>query len=312
MHDADGLRFAVVFKAYNWDDFVLRQAARLASVCGGGAFFIALDETNGTIADVPFARVFRTTEESLIGAGFADRREAGSLLWWNPDYVHYAFAERYPEYDYVIFAEYDVTVHGDLTSILMKAASLQADMVGLPIPGAWFWRLPHRQTYALGELCGALACFSIFSRRALRLLARRRREMAAGAQTRYWPSSEAFMATEIGRAGYKLVDLAELGDVSRYAFFPPILEQDLERSGGPSFMHPVLDKPRYIASLLKSTNGLWQYFAPWSVLRRTLARFPRQDYRTDIMPAFRRRLVIRLGETLQRARLRLHSRSLRS
>ncbi len=306
-----------MFKTYNWDNFVHRQAIRCADVVGTGDFFISVDETNGSVGPIPFDRVIRTSNAQLIASGLPDRFEKGSLLWWNPDYVHYQFHDLHPDYDYYMFIEYDVVVQGDIEPLITRAAALDVDLVALPISTPkqdWFWTIFHRQTYPLAELQGTLNCVSVFSQRALALLGRRRREMAGGQQTRYWPSSEVFIPTEVGRAGFNQLSLDKFGDVHGYDWSPPLLEDDLPMAAGTAFFHPVLDQPRYIAATLKQSVTLRSMINPRSTLRRNLARFPREAYVPLLAGAARNRLkrkfLERLIERLQSGRLRLFSKSL--
>src|ERR1700734_4003125 len=48
------LRCAVVFKTYAWDEFVERQAHRLADAAGALDFFVSVDESNGPVGPIPF------------------------------------------------------------------------------------------------------------------------------------------------------------------------------------------------------------------------------------------------------------------
>ncbi len=195
---------------------------------------------------IPFDRVIRTNNAELIASGLADRFEKGSLLWWNPDYVHYQFQDRHPDYDYYVFVEYDAVIYGGIAPLIQRAAALHADLVTLPIRTPvedWYWAIFHQQTYPLAELRGALNCMAVFSSRALGMLGRRRREMATNGQSLYWPSSEAFIPTEIGRAGYSCHSLAEFGDVSGYDWFPPLLEEDLPAVSGAAFFSPGARSP---------------------------------------------------------------------
>jgi len=310
-------RYAVVFKAYAWDSFVHRQASRCADVAGIGDFFVSVDETNGSVGPIPFKRVLRTSNADLIASGLPNRFEKGSLLWWNPDYVHYQFRDRYPDYDYYVFVEYDAVILGNLASLVERVAVLGVDLVALPIPSAkqdWFWTIFHRQTYQLAELQGSLNCISVFSQRALALLGRRRREMANCEQTRYWPSSEVFIPTEIGRAGFKFLSIAEFGDVHGYDWSPPLLEDDLPAAAGVAFFHPVLDQTRYIAATLRQSVRLRGMINPHSEMWLKLARFPREAYLPLLVEAtryrLRRKFLERVVERLQRGRLRLCPKSL--
>ena len=87
---------AVVFKAYNWDKFVERQARRLAEAAGSMDFYVLVDETGGPVGPIPFERVIRFTCADLEDAGLAMRFGAGGVLWWNPDYAHYQFLTHVP------------------------------------------------------------------------------------------------------------------------------------------------------------------------------------------------------------------------
>ena len=126
-------RCAVVFKTYAWDEFVERQARRLAEAAGALDFFVSVDETNGPVGPIPFERVVRFTCNDLAAAGLPMRYAVGGVLWWNPDYAHYQFQTQYPDYDYYLFVEYDCVVQCSLEQFVVRAASQGADFVALPI-----------------------------------------------------------------------------------------------------------------------------------------------------------------------------------
>ena len=282
------MRYAVVFKTYAWDLFVQRQATRCQAVCGCGDFFISIDETNGPVGPVPFDGVVRTSNAEIVAMGFADRFEKGSLLWWNPDYAHYQFQARHPDYDYYVFIEYDVVVQTDIGQLVARMAAEGTDLVHLPIGTAkqdWSWTVYHRQTYSLEELEGSLICMAAFSRRALETLAQRRREMAAEASVGFWPSAEVFVPTEIARARLRARSLADYGKVDGYNWFPPLLEDDLGHCDSAAFLHPVLDRARYLTSILKSTTATRSFLYPRSTLWRALARFAPREYLPRLIPA---------------------------
>jgi hypothetical protein len=161
------------------------------------------------------------------------------------------------------------------------------------------WTRFHLQTYERAVLAGSLNCISLTSARAMALLARRRMEMADEARNgrvAFWPGNEVFIATEIGRAGYKMIPLDTFGDTSRYEWHPPILEDDLPASGGMMFLHPVLDRRRYIASTLKFAESPLSYYNKWSALRRDLSRFPEREWRPQLGKAAWARTRMRLRE----------------
>ena len=302
----DGVRFAVVFKTYGWDAFIERRARACADEVGHGDFFISVDETNGRVGPIPFPRVISTSNAELTASGLPDRFEEGSLLWWNPDYVHYQFRAKEPNYDFYIFVEYDAVVYGGFGNMVAKAAAERIDFVGLPIRTEkrdWYWSLFLEQTYELAELEGVLICVSLFSARALDLLNRRRREMAG--KCPYWPSSEGFLLTEVRKAGFRFASLAEFGDVSSYDWSPPMLEQSLIDRDGMAFLHPVLDNNRYIASMLKSTKTIRSFFNPGSPMRRSLSQFPPEAYKPRLLGAAVTRARTNVREFFSRLRVRV-------
>ncbi len=301
------MRYAVIFKTYAWDAFVHRQASRCEAAAGPGDFFVSVDETNGLAGPIPFNRVVRTSNAEITALGFADRFEKGSLLWWNPDYVHYHFGERHPEYDYYVFVEYDAVVRTSIGRMVEQMAAQRADLVDFPSCTPmrdWYWTLYHQQTYTFEELRGSLICVTAFSRRALRMLARRRREMTGDGAVRFWPMAEVFIPTEIARAGYHSMSLAEFAAVDQYQWFPPVLEDDLAGTGGDAFLHPVLNRDRYVAAMLKSTARFRSFLYPRSRMWQSLQRFPKQEYMPMLYGAAYRRLRTSLQEKAQLRRLR--------
>ena len=307
------VRFAVVLKTYSWDEFVHRQASRCAVATGSGDFFISLDETNGSVSSIPFERVVRTSNADLVASGLPNRFEKGSLIWWNPDYVHYQFCDRHPDYDYYVFVEYDALIHGSFEPIVERASAMNVDMVSLPISSVkqdWFWTPFHRQTYGLAELQGSLIAVTAFSRRALDVLGQRRREMGARGQTRYWPNAEVFLPTEIARNNLNHCSLAEFGSIAGYSWFPPILEDDLHAATETAFLHPVLDRKRYIRSILKWPGEVAVFFQKGSEMRLKLARFGREEYMPLLFAAARRRLYVKFTDKLDRYKMRLIRNSL--
>jgi hypothetical protein len=264
-----------------------------------------LDETTGSIGEVPVANVLRATNDDLHAIGLGRRFERGSLLWWNTDYPHYLFAHRYAGYDYVLCVEYDTCCLGDIEAFVDEAARRGADLVALPTrtpKQRWMWTRFHARTYGIDEIVGSLNCVSLYSARALAWLARRRIEMADEASNgvvAFWPGNEVFIATEMTRAGYRFLSLAEFGDVRRYEWHPPILEDDAYPAPAPTpmtFLHPVLDRKRVIASLLKFAPTPVAYFSRTSPLRRELSRFPEAEWRPLLLQAAWTRLRMRVRE----------------
>jgi hypothetical protein len=291
---------AVVFKAYAWDGFVERQARRLAEAAGSLDFYVLIDETAGPVGSVPFDRVIRFTCADLEAAGYAMRFGLGGVLWWNPDYAHYYFLTQFPNYDHYLFVEYDCVAQNSLQELVTRAISRGADLIALPIKrpfDLWHWKPYQADVYPADEVNLALLNVCFLSAPALKLLQQRRLEMSLDPSLRGWPSSEVFLPTEIVRAGMTWLSLAEFGDVSHYDWFPPTLEEDLAPGDRNVFLHPVLDRRRYLASLFQNRGSLRR-----GELKHILARFPREEYAKLIWPAARNRAARRIRHKLVRWR----------
>ena len=274
-------RYAVVFKTFAWNPFIERQARRWEAITGGGDFFIAADETGGQLGPMPFERVIRTNNDELIALGFANRFERGSLLWWSPDYVHYHFQDAYPHYDYYVFVEYDALFSGDVGHLVNELATRSIDFAAFPLKESmhdWAWTKPHLRTYASGELEGNLICITAFSRRALHHLRARRLQMGEGDVTPFWPSAEAFLPTEIKRAGLAYASMEEFGDITHLNWRPPHLEEDVRQLSGSVFFHPVYDQSRYLRWTIEQGATLRTSLDPSGPVLRALARFPVRAY----------------------------------
>ena len=281
---------AAVFKTFSWDSFVERQFRRFVEAAAGCDVFISVDETNGGVGTIPFEGVIRVTTAELVAFGLPNRMERGPLLWWSPDYVHYHFRHHHPHYDTYVFAEYDVVISGPLAPIVERAQATGTDLVSLPIVEPWLWAMAHHQTYAPSRLRHALICLTVFSARALDRLHARRREMGAAGATRYWPSAEAFIPTEIAMAGFRADTLARFGDVTRYDWHPAQLETDIVMGAGTRFQHPILDEQRYAANTLRTAGSLVHILDPRSDMWRRLRRIPRSTYGPLLRPAVTSRL----------------------
>jgi hypothetical protein len=297
---------AVVFKAYSWDGFVERQARRLAEVSGAMDFYVSLDETGGPAGPVPFERVVRFTCADLEAGGLAMRSPVGGVLWWNPDYAHYQFLEQCPHYDYYLFVEYDCVVQCSLEELVQRAASRGADLVAFPMDSVfqeWHWTPYQRNVYPPEKIGRALLCVSLYSSRSLKMLHRRRLEMSADPSVSEWPNSELFVPTEVLGAGMTWLPLEDFGDVSRYVWFPPKLDEDLPAYKGNAFLHPVLDRRRYLSSMLDNRGSLAR-----GELNRALSRFSRGEYARLVWQSTRKGGVKALRHKLKKKMVGVRSR----
>ncbi|WP_424139430.1 hypothetical protein [Roseomonas chloroacetimidivorans] len=297
-------RYAVVFKTHTWDGFILRQFQRYRDAPRTGDAFIVADETNGPIGPIEHDRVLRATDADLIAMGLADRAERGSLIWWNTDYPHYLFASKFPQYDYYLFVEYDTVINCEIDELIRCVSAAGADFVALPTRCSkldWQWTWHHLATYDFDSIEGSLNCISICSNRALRHFMQRRLEMSrqsSAGEIAFWPCNEVFLATEAKMANLKMASLSEFGNADGYEWYPPYLEEDLEDFRDLTFLHPVLDEPRYMTSILRF-SWLTDYFSRGSRLAGALKRFPK--YKPLVARAFCRRLVFRTHERWQNA-----------
>ncbi len=289
-------RCAVVFKTYAWDGFVERQARRLAEAAGALDFYISFDETGGPAGPIPFEHVIRFTCADLKAVGLAMRSPVGGVLWWNPDYAHYHFLKQCPNFDYYLFVEYDCVAQCSLEQFVYRAVAKGADLIAMPMSSPhhlWHWMPYQRDVYRAGEVQRALLNVCFHSSRALNLLYQRRLAMKSDPSVRNWPNSELFVPTEVVRAGMTWLPLGDFGDLSRYVWFPPTLEDDLRRADGNAFLHPVLDRRRYVSSMLHNRGSL-----PPGELERALSRFCREEYAKLIWPAARNRAMRRIRHKL--------------
>jgi hypothetical protein len=76
-----------------------------------------------------------------------------------------------------------------------------------------------------------------------------------------------------------------------------MMEEDLQPAAVPTFIHPVLDRRRFVASMLHNTGSLKP-----GELERALSRFRREEYAKLIWPAARQRAVRRIRHKLIRLR----------
>ena len=293
-------RTATIFRTHFWDAFAQRQFDRLLAVASGTDVVVLVDETSGPVT-IPHDRVVRVTESSLLAMGLP-RAGEGNLLWFNGDYPLYAVQQQLPDYDYYLQLEYDVVINQPISRLIAKAWAGAVDYVGLtkgePVQD-WFWR-DSCAGYDPADLRHQLICLSLFSGAALQHLFERRLSQAE-ALARHalpaWPFCEGFIPTELALGGFLCRELSEFGDTGAYDHWPPYLESDTATLAADSFVHPVLDPPRYIASLHKYRIGLAGYLNPASLFHRKLRRLPARQYLPVLAESFltKARRTIRHG-----------------
>ena len=302
-------RYAVVFRTHFWDAFVGRQFERLLEVVGQGDVYVLVDETRGHVAGIPTQRCFRLTDGQVLAAGYVAAGE-GSIQWFSGDVPLYMFRAAHPDYDYYVQLEYDVNIHRPVDDIVDQVARDRADIVSLErreTPPDWYWMPTLAGVYPVEEATHRLICLSIFSGRALDALSAARlcyAERYRAGELPSWPFCEAFIPIEGKRLGLRLSDLSSYGDVDRYDWWPPYLEKDLPSLRRHAFVHPILDRPRFTASMLKYPN-VRALFGPRSDFHRRLRRLGMAGYLKVILS---RTFLTQAGQTLK-ARMKQRSRA---
>lgn len=244
------MRYAVAFTCFSWDAFVARQYARIRPLVPRGDLHVVADETRGPVAGLPqgLGRVAITPGliDRLVGpipsqSGFVG---LDSVVWWNLDLATYAVFDAHPGYGHCLAVDYDVCVNVDLGRVMHRVQQDRLDFVAHSHPDmeVWSWAEPHRGLYPGGALRGALVAATILSRPAASFLLARRRihalERLRGGRD-VWPFCEAFMPSELARAGFRCAELGDLADVSRFRWRPVFPEAEIAAGIPPGFTHPV-------------------------------------------------------------------------
>jgi hypothetical protein len=250
-------RYAVLFKAFSTDAFVLRRLARVVAAAPSADVYLMLDETSGSFGPVAFDNVIRYRESDVLALGFAPHAN-GSLFWYNADYPLYYFQHLHPDYDMILMIEYDAVPNIDLDGLVQACRDAGIDFLGQPIAKTleeYWWTESMLRFYRPDQVRLYLTCVAVFSARAVRHLAECRRQQGRLydlPDASQWPIGETFIGTELSVGGFSLHDLSDFGRLSRYDWWPPAHETELPNFADDIFVHPVLIGRRYLKSLFKS------------------------------------------------------------
>lgn len=251
-------RYAVLFKAFFMDEFIQRRLEHVVAAAPSGDVYLMMDETKASAGPIAYDRVIRYSESDLIELGFPPIAQ-GSLFWYNADYPLYYFQHWHPDYDTIIMVEYDAVPIVDLDELVRKFREQDLDLIGHSLAqktaDTYWWTSTMLRFYARNEIRPYLVCAAVFSGRAVRHLAEcrcRQGNVSDPPDGQHWPIGEAFVGTELAKAGFRLREMAYFGEMSRYDWWPPIHEFELPECHGEVFVHPVLSGRRFVDSLFKS------------------------------------------------------------
>ena len=253
--------YAVLFKCHTWQGFEARQIARLKHRVRSGDLFVFADNTGGPVAgiDHPPNLTVHAGRDDAAAIGL-EHDHPSAAFWYSNDYPLHIFMRKFPHYQYYIAVEYDVAVQVDLDTVVRRMRDEGIDLVGCPIHAPiaeWPWRPGCEGWYADADIHHWLFCFAIFSNRAARYLYERRldanhRIRSGNAPPR--PMCEAVIATELHLGGFRLMALDELGSTTRYDSSPQYPEERLPEYAGEAFVHPVLDRTRFLDRMFRNLS----------------------------------------------------------
>jgi hypothetical protein len=313
--------YAILFKCHYWDAFTQRQLERLQQRTTNGDIFVVVDETLVPVGgiDFPDDRILRISRRAAEDIGL-DHSGPTPVFWYSNDFPLHLFTRQYPHYDYFLMTEFDVVTTVDLDALMVRLRDGGVDFVGEPIRtplAQWPWLASCAGWYETEQVLHWLCCLAIFSNRAAHYLYRRRtlaalRVREGGAEM--VPMCEAVIPTELRLGGFRLVPLGELGPTACYDTTPPRPEAMLPALVHEAFIHPVLDRTRFVVNLLRDTQNPIDLLNADHPHHRLLGA----DGVADLLPHLHRRfytmgddegcrrIVARMRESDDPAYLRLH------
>ncbi len=198
------------------------------SLVGGSNYdlYLCVNETSGTI-DFPFGiKKLSITSRDFRNKGFPCEAQF-SMLYFS-DLIFSIAKERIPGYQYYALIEYDVHFEKDAVQFMDKISRQLGednkqfiDLVGIDVSNqanGWVWHASASKRYP--KVISSFFPFVVLSERAIDQLARAREdelqarlrlnkmgEPSAGALEDDWIYCEAFIASELHRAGFVVADL---------------------------------------------------------------------------------------------------------
>ncbi len=252
--------YAILFKCHFWDAFTQRQLERLQQRTTSGDIFVVVDETLAPVGDIdlPDDRILRISRTAAEAIGL-DHTGLTPVFWYSNDFPLHIFTRRHPHYDYFLMIEFDVVTTVDLDILMVWLRDAEVDFVGQPIRtklAQWPWLSSCAGWYETEQVLHWLCCLAIFSNRAAHYLYQRRTLAALRVrqgEAERVPMCEAVIPTELRLGGFRLVPLDKLGSTKCYDTTPPRPEEMLPALAHEAFVHPVLDRARFVVNLLRDT-----------------------------------------------------------
>ena len=271
----EAVKAIVLFRTHFWDAFVDRQFSRLLQASTGLDVFVLTDDTRSPVPVPSGIKRFSVSDDMMLRAGFV-AAGSGSMQWFSGDVPLYLFAEAYPDYTSYIQLEYDVVINTELRTLAERLHHDKVDLLLLSneeLDKPWPWQYSMLSAYNAFEVRHQLFCFGVFSSVAIRRLHNARSLQALAyhnGDLTEWPYCEGYIATEGRRQGLCIKELSEYLSVPNYKWWPPYLETDGRVNLLGDIVHPVLDKPRFLASLLKHDISVKSLAWPFSWFNRKL------------------------------------------
>ena len=283
------MTYAVLFKIYFLDPFVVRQLERVKARVGSGDLYVVVDETRGPVEAIQHDRIVRMTEAEMIRRGFEKVAPELPMFWHSADYSLYPLVEDLPPYDYYVTLEYDAVINRDLDELVAAIAAEQLDFAGLKVTqpvSEWAWTKTCDTIYDRAALRPYLNAIAFYSHRAVMLLRQRRLELSRRfreGEITQLPLSEAFIVTELEQQVFRVGDLADFGNTTRYTWWPPSVEIELDALSDCTFIHPVLTGERCAESLLRP-DRLPFFFLPGWIVPQRMALLKPGEYIPKLLP----------------------------
>lgn len=242
------MKYAIIYRAHYWDSDVEKNYLRVVENSPEADVFIARDTTNGACV-IPHAEnrtIFDIDIHKSEKMGFP----TGGGFYYNGDYATLAFFKEFPDYDYYITVECDLSVFNNLKNIVEDMAANDIDNVCYEQPvDAKEWRnVAQNDGYEHDKtIMPAWICIHFLSRKALLCLMISRYQHALAKvknNIENWPYCEYIMGSIHKIHNLKFKDIRDYCDQMkfyhwRYAITEKAISRMNDSDKKNTFIHPV-------------------------------------------------------------------------